>query len=205
MPCRHPTPGVYHLIQFLEPVLHEKCLTTARVLSTKALMPKSAILACPPSVIKMLAGLMSLCTWSREQRTPCPQSITCRRLAGHAVCSMLCAEMCKGGLALTVCLWRCRYDSPCSTCAVMADSTSSGMRPSCVPQPLFSLLAAVDVQPASSHCRASTNGVGKFPAAPHLLQDVPQGAPVHILQHDGDLHAVEGADEWLLILLFTHR
>lgn len=37
-------------------------LTTARVLSTKALMPKSAILATPLRSIRMLAGLMSLCT-----------------------------------------------------------------------------------------------------------------------------------------------
>ena len=44
------------------------CLTTARVLSTKALMPKSAILTCPLEFSRMFAGLMSRCTWQSQQK-----------------------------------------------------------------------------------------------------------------------------------------
>jgi len=38
-------------------------LTTARVLSTKALMPKSAIFTAPPLLRRRFAGLMSRWTW----------------------------------------------------------------------------------------------------------------------------------------------
>lgn len=88
--------------------------TTARVLSTNALMPKSAIFASPVRFIKMLAGFMSrwTCKWRCFS-------------AAHDQSELQCVlKRCAGGRA--VCLQRCKYDSPCSTCPVTAERTSSG-------------------------------------------------------------------------------
>ena len=56
----------------------ETLLTTASVWSTKALMPKSAILTCPLELRRMFAGLMSRCTY----RYRCT-SLSSRRHAKH--------------------------------------------------------------------------------------------------------------------------
>ena len=88
--------------------------TTARVLSTNALMPKSAIFASPVRFIKMLAGFMSRWTYKSHASVQPMSGVDCN----------LSSSICMRGHA--VCLQRCKYDSPCSTCPVTADRVSSG-------------------------------------------------------------------------------
>ena len=57
--------GTFHsLLKYSQSKDTSNLRTTARVLSTKALMPKSAILALPAVLNRMLAGFMSRCTCS---------------------------------------------------------------------------------------------------------------------------------------------
>ena len=115
-------------------LLQGACLTTARVLSTKALMPKSAILTCPLEFSRMFAGLMSRCTWQSQQKQFSegewvgwkPPFLSTKVVLGiHEFCS-------KALLAfwlLTVCRVLWRYMRPRRIWAQMLDRIRSGTFP----------------------------------------------------------------------------
>ena len=96
-------------------------------------MPKSAILALPAVLSRMLAGFMSRCT--------CSTGLCLLYSTIFYIFNMVGQEEAQGGGChtqstrrwemLTVCLDLWRYTKPWSTCAVIADSARSGTLPTC--------------------------------------------------------------------------